>query len=182
MRTLPAIMIGVLAPFAPLFSARVFEHVQILVAGAILAPGKRTVASALRAMGLDQESNFCRYHRVLSRARWSATAASRVLLELLVEAFVPEGPLVVGVDETLERRRGKKIDAKGVYRDPVRSSRSQVVKATGLRWVCVTLLAEIPWARKVWALPFLSTLFAFLPLSLLFSASLPSVFALWHPL
>lgn len=79
MRTLPAVTIGVLAPFAPLFSARVFEHVQVLVAGAILAPGKRTVASVLRAMGLDQKSNFCRYHRVLSRARWSATAASRAL-------------------------------------------------------------------------------------------------------
>lgn len=158
MRTLPAVMIGVLAPFAPLFSVRVFEHVQVLVAGAILAPGKRTVASALRAMGLDGQRNFSRYHRVLSRAKWSATAASRVLFGLLVETFVPEGPLVVGVDETLERRRGKKISAKGVYRDPVRSSKSQVVKTTGLRWVCVTLLAEIPWARKVWALPFVCAL------------------------
>ncbi len=80
------------------------------------------------------------------------------LPELLVETFMPEGPLVVGVDETLERRRGKKIAAKGVYRDPVRSSKSQVVKTTGLRWVCVTLLAEVTWARKVWALPFLSAL------------------------
>jgi hypothetical protein len=151
-------MIGVVAPFAPLFSARVFQHVGVLVAGAILAPGKRTVASALRAMGLEKERNFCRYHRVLSRAKWSSTGASRVLLRLLVEAFVPEGPLVVGVDETLERRRGKRIAAKGVYRDPVRSSRSQVVKTTGLRWVCVTLLAEVPWALRVWALPFISAL------------------------
>ena len=108
MRTLPAIMVAALAPFAPLFSARVFEHVQVLLAGAILAPGKRTVASALRAVGLEKERNFCRYHRVLSRARWSATEVSRVLLRMLVEAFVPDGaPLVVGVDETLERRRGK---------------------------------------------------------------------------
>ncbi len=158
MRTLPAVMIGVVAPFAPLFSARVFQHVGVLVAGAILAPGKRTVASALRAMGLEKERNFCRYHRVLSRAKWSATDASRVLLRLLVEAFVGDGPLVVGIDETLERRRGKKITAKGVYRDPVRSSRSQLVKTTGLRWVCVTLLAEVPWARRVWALPFVSAL------------------------
>jgi hypothetical protein len=84
--------------------------------------------------------------------------ASRVLLRLLVEAFAPAGPLVVGVDETLERRRGKRIAAKGVYRDPVRSSQSQLVKTTGLRWVCVTLLAEVPWARRVWALPFISAL------------------------
>jgi hypothetical protein len=159
MRTLPAMMIGVLAPFAPLFSERVFEHVQVLIAGAILAPGKRTVSSALRAMGLDRQKTFHRYHRVLSRAVWSSRDASRVLLGSLVEAFVAEGePLVVGIDETLERRQGKKISAKGIYRDPARSSRSHFVKTSALRWVCLTLLAEVPWARRVWALPFLSAL------------------------
>jgi hypothetical protein len=120
MRTLPTTMIRVLAPFAPLFSKRVFQHAQTLVAGAILAPGRRTVSSALRAMGLDQEKRFHRYHRVLSRASWSSRKASGVHLGLVVKTFVPEGgPLVVGIDETLERRWGKKISAKGVYRDPV---------------------------------------------------------------
>jgi DDE superfamily endonuclease len=112
-RTLPTIMIGVLAPFAPLFSRRVFEHVKVLIAGTILAPGNRTVACALRAMGLDQDKRFSRYHRVLNRAVWSPKAASRVLLGLLVEAFVPEEPLVVGVDETLERRRGQEDHCEG---------------------------------------------------------------------
>ena len=117
MRTLPAMMIRALAPFAPLFSKSVFQHVQVLVAGAILAPGCRTVSSALRAMGLDQHKRFHRYHRVLSRARWSSREVGRVLLGLLVEAFVCEGePLVVGIDETLERRYGKKISARGIYR------------------------------------------------------------------
>jgi hypothetical protein len=151
-------MIRVLAPFAPLFSERVFEHAQVLLAGAILAPGKRTVSSALRAMGLDQQKSFHRYHRVLSRASWSSREAGRLLLGLLVETFVPEGPLVVGIDETLERRRGKKIAAKGIYRDPVRSSHSHFVKTSALRWVCVTLLAEVPWASRVWALPFVCSL------------------------
>ena len=159
MRTLPVEMIRVLAPFAPLFSKRVFEHVQVLLMGTILAPGKRTVCSALKAMGLDQHNQFHRYHRVLSRAKWSSMEVSRVLLELLVEAFVPEGePLVVGVDETLERRQGKKIRAKGIYRDPVRSSHGHFVKASALRWVCLTLLAPVPWACRVWALPFLCVL------------------------
>ena len=159
MRTLPTTMIRALAPFGPLFSKNVFQHVQVLVAGAILAPGRRTVSSALRAMGLDQEKRFHRYHRVLSRANWSSREASRVLLGLLVEAFVPEGdPLVVGIDETVERRWGKKICAKGVYRDPVRSTHENFVKASGLRWVCVMLLVPIPWAARVWALPFLSAL------------------------
>jgi hypothetical protein len=158
MRTLPAEMIRVLTLFAPLFSRNVWQHVQVLVAGAILAPGKRTVASALRAVGLEEERCFCRYHRVLSRATWSSREASRLLLGLLVKAFVPEGPLVLGVDETLERRRGKKVAAKGIYRDPVRSTHQHFVKASALRWICVTLLAPVPWAGRVWALPFLSAL------------------------
>jgi DDE superfamily endonuclease len=159
MRTLPTTMIRLLEPFAPLFSKRVFQHVHVLVAGTILAPGRRTVSSALRAMGLDQHKRFHRYHRVLSRASWSTQEVSRILVGLLVEAFVPEGdPLIVGIDETLERRWGKKISAKGVYRDPVRSTRETFVKSSGLRWVCVMLLVEIPWATRVWALPFLSAL------------------------
>jgi hypothetical protein len=89
-------------------------------------------------MGLDQQKTFHRYHRVLSRAKWSSMEASRVLLDSLVEAFVPEGPLVVGVDETLERRQGKRrIAPKGIYRDPARSSHSHFVKTSALRWVCV---------------------------------------------
>jgi predicted hydrolase (HD superfamily) len=103
--------------------------------GAILAPGRRTVSSALRAMGLDQYKRFHRYHRVLSRARWSSREASRILLGLIVKAFVPQGPLVFGIDETLERRWAKKIAAKGVYRDPVRSTHEEnFVKSSGLRW------------------------------------------------
>ncbi len=159
MRTLPTEMIRVLAPFAPLFSKRVWKNARILLMGAILAPGRRTVSSALRAMGLDQEKCFHRYHRVLSRASWSSRKVGRVLLGLLVEAFVPEGdPLVVGVDETLERRWGRRIAARGLYRDPVLSTHENFVKSSGLRWVCVMLLVEVPWASRVWALPFLSAL------------------------
>src|SRR5215204_441162 len=158
MRTLPATMIQILSPFAPLFSKCIWQHAQVLLAGAILAPGRRTVSSALRAVGLDQQERFHRYHRVLSRATWSPTKASRILLGALVQTFTPEGPLVVGIDETLERRRGRKIAAKGVYRDPVRSTRERFVKTSGLRWICVVLLAEVTWASRVWALPFLSAL------------------------
>jgi hypothetical protein len=110
-------------------------------------------------MGLDREKRFHRYHRVLSHASWSSVEASRVLLRLLVETFVAEGdPLVVGIDETLERRYGRKIAAKGIYRDPVRSTHEQFVKSSGLRWVCVMLMVEVPWASRAWALPFLSAL------------------------
>jgi hypothetical protein len=131
-RTLPPKMVQALAPFAPLFSRRVFRHAQVLLIGAILAPGARTVGSVLRAMGLDQQKRFHRYHRVLSRASWSSSEASRILLGLLLETFVPQGPLVFGIDETLERRWGKKIAAKGVYRDPVRSTHENFVKSSVL--------------------------------------------------
>jgi hypothetical protein len=158
MQTLPAMMLHLLNPFVPLFSRRVWPHAQVLLAGAILAPGKRTVSTALRVMGLGQTEQFQRYHRVLNRAVWSGREASGVLLGLLVKIFVPSGPLVIGVDETLERRWGKKIAAKGVYRDPVRSTHERFVKASGLRWVCLMLLVPVPWAGRVWALPFLSIL------------------------
>jgi hypothetical protein len=158
MRTLPTVMVQVLAPFVPLFSERVWRHALVLLAGTILAPGKRTVTAALHVMGLSQSKQFCRYHRVLNRAKWSGREVARVLLSLLVGTFVPDGPLVVGVDETLERRWGTKIASKGIYRDPVRSSHEHFVKASALRWVCLMLLVPIPWARRVWALPFLSVL------------------------
>src|SRR5829696_1884937 len=137
MRTLPTTMLHLLNPFVPLFSRRLWPHVQVLLAGAILAPGKRTVSAALRVMGLGQTEHFQRYHRVLNRAVWSGRAVSHVLLGVLVRTFVPSGPLVIGVDETLERRWGKKIAAKGVYRDPVRSTQERFVKSSGLRWVCL---------------------------------------------
>jgi hypothetical protein len=158
MHILPPAMILLLRPFAPLFSRRVWAHVQVLLAGAILAPAQRTVTAALRVMGLGQTPHFQRYHRVLNRAAWSALAVSRAPLRLLVAVFVPDGPLVVGVDETLERRTGAKIAAKEVYRDAVRSSHSHFVKATGLRWVSLMLLAPLPWANRVWTLPFLTAL------------------------
>src|SRR5215204_1139700 len=109
MHTLPTSMVQLLAPFALLFSERVWRHAQVLLVGTILAPGKRTVGAALQIMGLGRTEQYQRYHRVLNRAVWSSREASRVLLGLLVKTFLPEGPLVVGIDETLERRRGKKI-------------------------------------------------------------------------
>ena len=121
MPTQPPTILQLLAAFAPVFSRRVWRYARVLVAGALLTPGKRTVASALRVTGLSGARRFERYHRVLNRACWSSLAVSRILLSLLVAAFVPDGPLVIGVDETIERRRGARIAAKGIYRDAVRS-------------------------------------------------------------
>ena len=130
----------------------------MLLTGAILTPGRRTVTAALRVMGRDGERHFQNYRRVLHRARGSARAAGRILLQLLVSTFAPDGPLVFGLDDTIERRWGPKIRARGIDRDPVRSSRGHFVEASGLRWLSLMLLTPVPWAGRVWALPFLSVL------------------------
>ena len=159
MRDLPEAIISVLRHFELAFSEPVWQWATILLVGAILAPGKRTVTSVLRVMGLSQERQFQTFHRVLNRDRWSSRLLSRILLRVLVQTFVPaDQALVMGLDDHIERRRGAKIAAKGIYRDPVRSSKSFFVKTSGLRWVCLMLLAPIPWAQRVWALPFLTVL------------------------
>src|SRR5438094_579845 len=159
METLPREIIRVLRPFEAVLSERVWDWVTVLLVGAILAPGQRTVAAVLRVMGLSDERQFQNYHRVLNRARWSSRELGRRLLVLLVRVFVPaDATVVVGLDDSIERRRGAKIAAKGIYRDPVRSSKEHFVKASGLRWVSLQLLACVPWAQQVWALPFFTVL------------------------
>jgi hypothetical protein len=158
MLTVPAVLLPLIVEFASLFSKPVWEHAKVLVVGAILATGKRTVTACLRIMGLSQEQCFVNYHRVLNRAQWSLLAASHILLRLLITCFAPEGELVFGLDDTIERRRGEKIKAKGIYRDPVRSSQTHFVKASGLRWLCCMLLVNVAWAGAVWGLPFLTVL------------------------
>jgi len=159
MLDLPPKIIQVLRSFKGTLSERVWEWAKVLLIGAILAPGERTVAAILRVMGRSNEQQFQNYHRVLNRAKWSSRAVSQILLLLLVNLFVPAiGPVVMGIDETIERRHGSKIAARGIYRDPVRSSQEFFVKTSGLRWISLMLLTPIPWAQRVWALPFLTVL------------------------
>src|SRR5215211_5345592 len=158
MLTLPAELRSLIVAFAPLFSKAVFEHAKVLLVGSILAIGKRTVTACLRVCGKAQEPHFQNYHRLLNRAHWSPIAASQILLGLLISTFAPTGEVIVGLDDTIERRCGDKISAKGIYRDPVRFSHWHFVKASGSRWLCVMLLVEISWAGNIWALPVLTAL------------------------
>lgn len=159
MITLPKEFSCQISVFAPLFSKKVFEHAKVLVAGGLLVIGRRTVCSALRAVCLGDEHRFHKYHRVLSRAKWCSRKCGQLLLLLLIGRFTrAEEALVFGIDETIERRRGQKINAKGIYRDAVRSSKSHMVKCSGLRWMNLMLLAPISWAERVWALPFMTVL------------------------
>jgi hypothetical protein len=159
MPPLPDAIILVLAPFAPLFSHRVWLHAQLLLLGAVLASGPRTVTATLRVMGLARERHFTNYHRVLNRATWSARQAGRILLGLLVTCLVPPGvPVVLGADDTVERRSGRQITAKGCDRDAVRSTKKHVIRCFGLKWVAMMLLVPVSWSRRIWALPFLTAL------------------------
>ena len=158
MPPLPTRFAGIILAFAPLFVHRSWRHAQLLLTGAILVPGQRTVTNVLRITGHTRDRHFVNVHRVLNRAAWCPRTGGHILLRMLISAFMPRGPVIMALDDTIERRRGKRIAAKGIYRDPVRSSDAHFVKASGLRWMSLMLLAPIPWAGRVWALPFLTAL------------------------
>jgi hypothetical protein len=148
-------IIHLLQVFAPQFTSPTFSKVLLLICGVILSPGRRTVASALRAVGLGHCKTFGKYHRVLSRDRWSALYSSKLLFLLLLSSFIDENQIVeILVDETLERRRGRKLAYKGWFRDAVRSTQATTVTTPGIRWLCLCLLVPVPWSKRRWALPF----------------------------
>ena len=151
-----ALLLAWMGPLLAGFTAPTARHALVLVTGAVLTPTRRTVAAARRAAGYGPAPDVTSDHRVLNRNRWSPRHVAQRLLLLLVQAFTPEGPVVIGIDDTLERRWGAKITARGIDRDSVRSSHGHVVKASGLRWLCVRLLPPISCTGRVWALPFLT--------------------------
>ncbi|OGT34678.1 MAG: hypothetical protein A3C44_05635 [Gammaproteobacteria bacterium RIFCSPHIGHO2_02_FULL_39_13] len=144
--------------FSILFTGPTWEHVQLLLTGAILCQGARRVSSILRVMGLSQERRFEKYHRVLNRAQWNSMMGAKILLGLLVKLLPESWPILIVVDDTIERRSGKKIKAKGCYRDACRSTQKLVVKCFGLKWVCLMLVVPLPWCTRPWALPFMTIL------------------------
>lgn len=156
---LPAEIIAVLAHFAPAFTQPTYQKSLVLVVGSILAKGRRTVTSALRAVGKGQASGWSKYHQVLNRARWSGLAVSQRLLCLIVATFVTAGAVVtIAVDETLERRWGPQIRKRGHWRDSLASSKKLNVSASGLRWLVLAVVINVAWTPYAVALPFLSVL------------------------
>jgi hypothetical protein len=153
-------IIQLLSVFSVAFTAPTFAKILVLIFGTIMAPGRRTVTAALRMMGLGEDPHYSKYHRVLNRDRWSPWLVSKILLGLIILIFLPPGlPLILVIDETLERRRGKKIKHKGWFRDPLLSTKEHVVTALGLRWICLAILVPVPWrSQRPWALPFMTVL------------------------
>jgi hypothetical protein len=155
---LPAEIIPILAQFAPVFTAPTYQKALLLVVGTILAKGRRTVTSALRAVGHTQTADWAKYHHVLNRARWSGLQVSERLLLVLVATFGAAGGVTIAVDETLERRWGPHIRKRGHWRDSLASSKHLNVSSSGLRWLVFALVVNVPWTPYALALPFLSVL------------------------
>ncbi|MBS3904892.1 MAG: transposase [Simkania sp.] len=151
-------ILSVLLPFSVLFSKPSWKKALTLLLGTLLCAGKRTVCSALRAMGLECEAGFSKYHHLLNRTEWSSLRAARILLFILLVFVAYKHSVVLLVDETLERRRGKKIKARGYYRNAVRSSQSQVINAMGLKWLVMAISLKSPMIKRALALPFFSVL------------------------
>ena len=158
MLSLSPFILSFIVPFATLFSRPVWKNALTLFIGALLCKGKRTVCSVLRVMGLSDETAFAKYHHVLSRVNWSTLRASQILLNLIVSTTGINFPLIFYIDETLERRKGPKIKAKGYYRDAVRSSKKVVVKSSGLKWLTLAAAWRFPFSKRYFALPFMTVL------------------------
>lgn len=158
MLTPSAELLNLIVVFQPLFTQPTWENARLLLLGALLARGKRTVTACLRVVGLGQDGRFQNYHRVLNRAKWSLLQAAKILFGLIL-IFAPLGGVIVlGADDTIERRRGQKIKQVGCYRDPVRSSKKHLIKCFGLKWLSMMLLVRLPFSSRVWGLPFLTVL------------------------
>lgn len=157
MNFFPAPLISLLLVFAPAFTQPTFDHACELLAGTLLTSGRRTIASALRAMGRGQDSRFTTYHRVFNRTIWSPLLLSRLLLHQLLSTFHPSNtPIILLIDGTLERRWGRRITLKGRFHDAVRSQSGHIVTTEGVHWVSVMVLVTLPWCTRPWALPFLT--------------------------
>jgi len=156
MPTPSAEIISVLSVFAVAFTVPAFAKSLTLLYGTILAPGRRTVAAALRMVGLADDKHFTNYHRVLNRDHWSPMVLSKILLVLIIQVFLTADlSLALVVDDTLERRQGKEIRYKSRFHDAVLSTAYKVVTSMGLRWICMAILVPVPWSSRLWALPFM---------------------------
>jgi hypothetical protein len=151
-------MATTLKPFTSLFTVPTWKHMLVLLTGASLCQGARRVSSILRIMGLSQEKRFEKYQRVLNLAKWNSIACAKILLGLLVQILPASLPILIVVEDTIERRNGRKIKAKSCYRDACRSTQKLVVKCYGLKWVCFMLIVPLPWCKRPWALPFMTIL------------------------
>ncbi len=156
---LPREAATLLGRFAPAFAGSVFVRWVVLLLGAILTTGRRTVQNILRTVGPIAVGHFSSFHRVFSKRRWSMWRVGRVLATLIVELLVPDGVIDLVGDDTVEEHRGKNVYGKGCHRDAVRSKGKFTAFRWGHKWVVLCILVRLPFARRPWALPILVALY-----------------------
>jgi hypothetical protein len=159
MLTIPEFAQPVLSVFAPAFYHPTYQRFLLLLLAAILTTGRRTVSNLLRTAAGLAKGDASSYHRVLSKRRWSTLALARILTGFILEHFVPEGPVLIAGDDTVDEHRGAKVYGKGCHRDPVRSTHSYTTFRWGHKWVVLAILVPFPFATRAWALPVLSALY-----------------------
>lgn len=158
MSPLPEASILVFAPLAPRVSPQVWCHPPLLIGGTILPPRARTVTAAARVMGLAAQHRFPTSHRGLNRTMGSTRPAGRKLGGWLNTWLLPaRATIVLGADDTLDRRSGRTRRGKASYRDAPRSSKQPLIRCLGLKCVALMLMAPVPWSRRMRALPCLTT-------------------------
>jgi hypothetical protein len=155
--TLPATLSRVLEPLRSCFTAPTFEVFTALVAGLVAQPVSRTVCGMLTGAGLAGLWHHCRAHRFFSSARWCPRQVGLVLAGLVVAHLLPEGaPITVAIDDTLFRRRGKKVHGAGWFHDG--SAAGQLKLGFGNNWIVVAIVVTLPFCTRPVALPVLATL------------------------
>ena len=159
MLVIPDFAQPVLSSFAPVFYHPTYQRFLVLTIAAVLTSGRRTVANLLRTAGALAPGHPSSYHRVLSRRRWSSPELARILVRFILDHWVPEGPVSLAGDDTVDEHRGARVFGKGCHRDPVRSTHAYTAYRWGHKWVVLAILVPFPFAKRPWALPVLAALY-----------------------
>jgi hypothetical protein len=159
MLLIPSFARPVLDQLAPVFFQPTYQRFLVLLVAAILTTGRRNVSNLLRTVPGLAPGDPSSYHRVFSRRRWSALRLARLLAKFILDHYVPDGPVFLAGDDTVDEHRGAKVHGKGCHRDPVRSTHAFTAYRWGHKWVVLTILVQFPFAVRPWALPVLVALY-----------------------
>ena len=159
MLLIPSFARPVLDQFTPVFFQPTYQRFLVLLVAAILTTGRRTVSNLLRTVPGLAPGDPSSYHRVFSKRRWSSFPLARLLTKFILDRYVPEGPIFLAGDDTVDEHRGAKVHGKSCHRDPVRSTHSFTAYRWGHKWVVLTILVPFPFAARPWALPVLVVLY-----------------------
>lgn len=159
MNFIPLVAQPLLLGFAAAFTEPTFERWLLLLVAALLTPGRHTISNLLRTLSPVASGHPSSYHRVFSHRRWSLWGLGRALARFILEHWVPEGPVYVAGDDTVDEHPGRKVFGKGRHRDPVRSSHSFTAYRWGHKWMVLSILVKFSFATRPWALPVLVALY-----------------------